>query len=121
MIDAANELRDRAERLDYKGSQLDGTADVNPGKLDRFNETLMRLSRILTSSLGTVSGRWSQDTYGLTALRTPLPGLFPLERMAKLSTGDGEYKLLWTQLLRERNRCMDALKEAIRTIDVYLL
>jgi len=120
LIDAANELRDKAERLDYKGSKLEGTADVNPGELNRFNEILMRLSRILTSSLGTVSGRWLQDTYGLTALRTPLPGLFPLERMAKLSTGDEEYKLLGTQLLRERNRCMDALKEAIRTIDAYL-
>lgn len=120
LIDAANELRDKAQELDERGSQLEASADANPDELAMFNEILMRLSRILTSSLGTVSGRWSQDTYGLTALRTPLPGLFPLERMSKLGGEDGEYKLLWTQLLRERNRCMDALKEARRAIDTYL-
>lgn len=120
LIDAANQLKHKARELDQRGSQLEDTAKGIPGDLDRFNVTLMRLSRILTSVLGTVKGRWSQDTYGLTALRTPLPGLFPLEQMAKLSVMDDEYKLLWTQVLRERNRCMDALKKAIRTIDVYL-
>lgn len=120
LIDTATQLKHRARELDRRGSQLEKAAHGISEELRCFNATLMRLSRILTSVLGTVTGRWSQDTYGLTALRTPVPGLFPLEHMAKLNAGDDEYKLLWTQGLRERNRCMDALKEAVGTIDDYL-
>ncbi len=120
LIDAAKQLKHKAGELDQKGSQLEEAAQGVSEDLGRFNATLMRLSRILTSVLGTVTGRWSQDTYGLTALRMPLPGLFPLEHMAKLRVEDDEYKLLWTQVLRERNRCMGALKEAVETIDGYL-
>ena len=57
------------------------------GKFRDVNTTLMRLSRLLISVTGTVTVRGSQDTYGLTALGTPLPRLCPIEQMATMFGG----------------------------------
>jgi len=80
----------------------------------RIDAALRRLSRILTPIRRTVSGRWSQDSYGLTALRRP----FPMLAMASaLPTLGGEPYELWrTQLVRCRNEVADGLREAVRVL-----
>lgn len=67
----------------------------------------------------TVSGRWDQDSYGLTALGSLIPGLKGIESLTKLSPDADSYKLQWTELRRQRNRAADGLREALRTIDAY--
>ncbi len=118
LIAAAAKLRDGAALLKIEGARVD--KDGTDADASRFNDTLLRLSRLLTSITGTVSGRWSQDTYGLTALKTPLPGLFDIEQVAKLDRDSHDFKLRWTDIVRQRNRVADGLNEANRTIAAAL-
>jgi hypothetical protein len=67
-----------------------------------------------------VGGRYGQDSYGLTALSQPLPGLYEVSRLATMSPDEEAYKLLLTRLLRERNRIADALREACWQIENLL-
>ncbi|MGR7996627.1 M28 family peptidase [Xanthobacter sp. ZOL 2024] len=114
----AVKLRANAERLKQEGARV--AAEGTDAEARRFNETVLRLCRQLTSVTGTVSGRWSQDTYGLTALKTPMPGLYTIEQLAKLDPASAAYKLQWTETLRERNRAKDGVSEANRTIETLL-
>jgi hypothetical protein len=74
----------------------------------------MRLSRILTPSFASVAGRYGQDPYGLTHLKTRFPALYPAHKLARLDPTSEPYHLLLTYCIRQRNRIADALHEAIR-------
>jgi len=118
VIAAAETLKDRAGKLEKEAERL-----ISSGSNDdasAFNDALLRLSRTLTSVTGTVSGRWSQDTYGLTALKTVMPGLYGIEELAKLDPDSHEYKLKWTDVVRQRNRVIDGISEANRIIETAI-
>lgn len=85
-----------------------------------MNRALMRLSRILTAAHSTVCDRYDQDTYGLSALSQPLPGLHAALELAALDPESDEYRLRWTTAIRRRNRIADALTSAVRLIDETL-
>lgn len=113
-----------AERLQAAAARLDALAKrlieaQKPSKADvaRVNRTLQRLSRILTPALTTVSGRYAQDPYGLSALEKPLPGLGALDSISTFRDDRHEYNLQLTGLVRQRNRIADALKAANELID----
>jgi predicted Zn-dependent protease len=72
----------------------------------------MRLSRILNPILYTVSGKYAQDTYGLSALTTSIPAMREVRELGALDPAEGYYKALYTKLVRERNKVSDALEEA---------
>jgi len=88
--------------------------------LKEVNALMMRLSRILTPITNTVAGRWTQDTYGLSSLATILPGLFEVRDLVELEPGSDQFKLQWTETLRQRNRARDGIQTAIREIDAWL-
>lgn len=111
--EAAKEVFQRLEDARKAGP---GTED----RVDKLNRTLMKLSRVLTHATCTVSGRYGQDTYGLTALNYSLPALFPVERYAQVGAKSTEGKLLWTKIIRERNRLSDALADALEVVSSYL-
>ncbi|HXX38534.1 MAG TPA: M28 family metallopeptidase [bacterium] len=114
------EPRARAGDVAALAARLDAAAalPVPDDVAVRIDAALRRLSRILTPIRRTVSGRWSQDSYGLTALRRP----FPMLAMARaLPTLEGEPYELWrTQLVRHRNQVADGLRDAVRVLSTVL-
>jgi hypothetical protein len=124
LLDAAKALRDRAERLQQYADDLnarlereDASGLIESREAHLLNNTLMRLSRMLTHALSTVTGRYDQDSYGLSALEHAVPGLHDAEQLASLSPDTEAYHLLWTRAARQRNRIADALNDGIMAID----
>jgi hypothetical protein len=84
------------------------------------NRGLMRLSRILNPVLYTVTGKYAQDTYGLSALTTSIPAMREMRELGALDPEEGYYKALYTKLVRERNKVVDALEEATEEAQMAL-
>ena len=80
----------------------------------------MKLSRTLTGPFYTACDRYSQDSYGLSILSKPIPALYPMVEMSNLDEKDVKFKLMRTELLRSRNRLLDALKTANEYIDLIV-
>jgi Iap family predicted aminopeptidase len=89
-------------------------------KVRRMNRLSMRLSRILTPAFASVAGRYGQDPYGLTNLKTRFPGLYYAPRLSKLDPHSDEYHLILNGCLRDRNRISDALQEALHRMETEL-
>lgn len=81
-------------------------------KVIAANTGLMRLSRILNAPGSAISGKWDQDLYGLSTLRTIFPALHPIEELSRMDPADLKTRLLRTRLVRDRNWISDCLKEA---------
>ena len=86
----------------------------------KINSVLMKLSRTLTGPFYTACDRYSQDSYGLSILSKPIPALYPMVEMSNLDEKDVKFKLMRTELLRSRNRLLDALKTANEYIDLVV-
>jgi hypothetical protein len=82
----------------------------------RLNRTLMRLSRILLPAFETAGGRYTQDRYALDALESAIPAVHNLRLLAATPRDDELSHLLYTELLRERNRLSDAVRWATAEI-----
>jgi hypothetical protein len=80
------------------------------------NAGLLRLSRTLNAPTSTVSGRWDQDLYGLSALRTVFPALYTIETLGAAPDGSVDRRLAMTRLVRNRNWIADSIVEAIATV-----
>jgi len=78
-------------------------------QLSLLNDSLMRVSRALTASMFTYTDKYSQDSYGLSILSKPIPLLFGLIKLSKTDRSNLEFKLNYTELLRNRNRVADNL------------
>ncbi len=84
-----------------------------PGRFKKVNQSLLELGRILIPLDYNRSGRFSHDP------AIPIPSFPDLEavRMSScFSPQRNEYRFLKTQLLRGRNKVVDALKRAQREI-----
>lgn len=74
-----------------------------------LNAGMRTLSRIVNPALFTIAGPYEFDP----ALQLPvLPGLAPVRELATLDPASNDYRFLRTQLLRQRNRIEDALRQA---------
>ncbi len=114
----AKAYRQRAVKLRRLTDMLSREKSPRRAKaIQEVNECLMRISRILTPVVSTVKGKYGQDTYGLSALSKPLPALEPVRDFAKSAPESAERKLLYTRLMRERNKVYDALRGAVERID----
>lgn len=77
--------------------------------VDRLNEGLKRLTRIVNPALFTIAGPYEFDP----ALQLPvLPGLAPMQDLAHLEPTTDGFEFLRTKLRRQRNRIEEALLEA---------
>ena len=97
----------------------------NRGELDKdtvkkLNDTLLRLSRSITNAFYTNAEKYSQDSYGRTILSKPLPLLYPTIELSKMNKESLEYKLLYTKMLRNRNRVADAVYLANEYVTLFL-
>jgi Iap family predicted aminopeptidase len=109
--------RNLEERISKRGTAI--PADLRPQVL-RMNRLLLRLSRILTHAFASVAGRYGQDPYGLTNLKTRFPGMYYAPELSKRSPDSDEYHLLLNGCLRDRNRVSDALQEALLSMETEL-
>ncbi len=107
-------LHDRGSDLAarFTGSERSSDLDVEASEL---NEGLKRISRTLTPILGTMIGRYGQDTYGLSALKRWIPALADVAALRGTDPASGEHALWWGKLVRERNRVTDALAQSVAT------
>jgi hypothetical protein len=119
-IEKAEAFRKSAQRLDQHIPTLTSSGREADDIAQMVNQCLMRLSRILTPVSSTVTGKYEQDSYGLTALTLPLPGLFEVGTLATLDPESEARKLLLTRLIRERNKVIDALSDAHWLIESVL-
>jgi hypothetical protein len=85
-------------------------------QLHKFNRIMMRLSRLLLPAFETAGGRYAQDRYSLEALESAIPAVHDLRYMAATPQDDELSHLLYTELLRQRNRLSDALRSATAVI-----
>lgn len=109
-LERAQAFQRAAERLDEAAQR----AGDDGGQVAELNRGMRELSRLLNPVLFTVKGPYEFDP----ALQLPvLPGLAPMRRLAGLDPVSDEYRFLWTQLVRQRNRIEDALRRATALAD----
>ncbi len=118
LVRRAGDLDRRADDIAARHANAGGPerASLEPA-VRQVNGVLLRLSRILTSPSRTVSGRYAQDSYGLSDLSAPLPMFARYGEFQKMDPDSLEYRLWRTHYLRCRNRLSDALQDATWTID----
>jgi hypothetical protein len=78
----------------------------------RANGVVLRVARSLTFLSGSASGKYQQDSYGVSTLMLPVPFLSALDDYVAAAPGSLERKLLVTKLLRLRHVVTDALQSA---------
>ena len=128
LLETAREFRSRAQKLESVRRNLEertapgetGLPSERRQQVRRINQLLLRLSRILTHAFASVAGRYGQDPYGMTNLRTRFPGLYYAPRLSALSPDSDEYHLFLSGCRRDRNRISDALQEALRCVEMEL-
>lgn len=76
----------------------------------RANRTITRLSRQLTFVTGSASGKYEQDSYGITTLKLPVPFLSAIEPYLAAPAGSDEYYTHLTRLQRDRHVITDAIQ-----------
>ena len=96
------------------GSRLGAGSEAR--RVHRLNRALMRLSRILLPAFETAGGRYEQDLYELEALGSAIPALHALHEFRSAPADSELSHLLFTELLRQRNRLSDALRLATTEI-----
>ncbi len=106
---SAAAVYNRAEGLQRRfesgesGGSLDDSAAI-------VNDAMRQISRIITPVLGSVIGRYGQDTYGLSALKQWVPALSSVGELNGKDPLSGEHQLWWGKLVRERNRVTDSVR-----------
>ena len=92
-------------------SHLDGL-DAGADGLARANRVITRLSRQLTFITGSASGKYEQDSYGISTLKLPVPFLSALEDYRRAERDSDAWHLFVTRLQRDRHVVTDALQAA---------
>lgn len=103
---AIEALRPAVAWLDKR---LDGASDAEASALNR---AVLRLARLLTFISGSASGKYDQDSYGISTLALPVPLLALHARYLAVAPDSLEARLIVTRLMRLRHQITDALQEA---------
>ncbi len=85
-----------------------------PPRDSRIDDGILRLSRVLHAALYTELGPYEQDVAGPLPV---LPSLDPARKLATMDPASDEYGFLRAHLVRERNRILHALDEALERAD----
>lgn len=81
---------------------------------------MLRLSRTITNAFYTNAEKYDQDSYGRTILSKPIPLLFNTISLNRMDKDTLEYRLLYTKMLRSRNRVADAVLTACEYVELFL-
>lgn len=85
-----------------------------PDRFREINQCLLELGRILIPINYTKAERYSHDP---AVPIPPFPDLEPAQHAARFSQGTDEYRFLKTQLVRRKNKVVDALRRARREVE----
>lgn len=110
-------LADLRPRFTWFDGHMDSLAANPTGDAMRANGVAMRLARHLTFISGSASGRYEQDSYGVSTLRLPVPLLGALDEHAAAEPDGLARKLLRTRLMRLRHTITDAIAAARDAVD----
>ncbi len=113
-LDWNQKLKDKLVAL----NELAANSQLSQEQRTTLNRGLLKLSRILSPMLATVAGKYAQDNYGLTALKTFIPALWEMKDLGTMDRDSDEYKMLFTKMKRERNKATDAIKAAFESASV---
>lgn len=83
------------------------------------NRLILRLSRLLTFPTASASGRYGQDSYGISTLSQPVPLLACLKDYCECDPDSLEAKLLRTKIMRLRHEITDVLQMASDQLDDF--
>lgn len=111
---SCDRLMAAAEKVAQSGLPNGVTDDV---LTSQWNKTMMAVARVLIPVKHTVKGRYGQDSYGLSATASELPGLHDLHHLARLSASSQGYHQLLTAVRRQRNRLVDAVQDAAKLLE----
>ncbi len=103
------EFQDAGTRIREKGEKL-VAAGASSKDLDAVNAATLRAIKILTPVNYTAVGPFDHDP---AVPSLPVPVLQPAARLAGMDPESNEYRFLRTKLVRERNKVVHALQEAI--------
>jgi hypothetical protein len=92
------------------------SSDLDTQQIHRINRATMKVSRMIVPAFETAGGRYAQDRYELEALNSAIPALHDLHLLRNTPTDAELSHLLYTELLRERNRLSDALRRSTLAI-----
>jgi hypothetical protein len=96
-------------------ARIQRTKPNQKARIEIYNKTIMRLSRILVPLTQTRVGRYDHDL----AIPIPLlPSLDPIRKLPQLERDSDEFKFLYNGLRRSANLVIDSLDKAIETIDL---
>ncbi len=108
-----------ASRIGWFDAYLERAAGVEDALRQRANRIVLRLARLLTFPTASASGRYGQDSYGISTLAYPVPLLAELEKFRAMERSSTDARLLSTKLIRLRHEITDALQAASDLIDDF--
>lgn len=121
LFEKVKEFRETAEELNTIAAEIEEKY-VNAREKDKaaieeaaklINKCILKNSRILTSAFRSTIDPYDQEPYGFSVLEKPLPRLYMIvKEIVKAGSGGEKIKLLETKLIREKNRLIDALRDA---------
>jgi hypothetical protein len=85
-----------------------------PDLFAQINDCLLELARILVPVDYTRGGKYMHDP---AIPIPPFPNLKEVRLVSQFSKGSDEYRFLKTQVIRERNKIVDAIRRARREIE----
>lgn len=117
IVDALDDLSDPVSWFDAYLDRLGNDATGDAAR--SANLLVIRLSRLLTFLTGSASGRYGQDSYGISTLLQPVPRLADLARYRELDPAGQDARLLKTRLIRLRHEMTDALSLAADLLEDF--
>lgn len=121
-IDRARAFQELAARMDAQS--LSWRERASSGDADRaaqlLNQAMFQLSRTLVPVASTVVGHYGQDRYGHSWQTQMIPSLVPYEQLASYDRTSEEFQTWWVEMIRARNRVVDALDQASRVVQTTL-
>lgn len=111
------ELDAAIDRLKERVAALSAAGAPDPTVAAIINKGIMRLGRALIPVDYTNTGQFDHD---LAVPTKPLPSLQAAASLATLDPESDEYHFLRTRLVRERNRAVYGLRQAIHAVDETL-
>jgi len=107
LVSNVQAVRTYIQRLQAVREEVDGH------KAELLNTFLMQVSRQTTNVFQTYADKYQQDSYGFSKLSKPIPLLADLERLPGLDPDSLEYGMVYTQLVKNKNRINDGLNNLL--------
>lgn len=105
---SVSEIQSMRERIDKK-------------EIEIYNRFVKNVCRNLMNVYMTYTNKYGQDSYGYSKLSRPIPLLADLERLKGLEMDSLEYGMIHTQLMKNKNRIMDALYQVQQMAELTYL